>query len=84
MSSLDLNPASDDAHGPELSPLGQIGQGGRDPNTYEGDAALLSQTVTEMTGDTRTAVPYAEMSHGGQPGESTKTPYDEYRHIGRQ
>src|ERR1039457_5869121 len=81
MAQLDINPPADNASGPELTPLGQLGQQqGSDPS---GDAKLLAAAVLEgASGETRTAVPYNDMSKGAasrasrakRPMTSTRRP----------
>lgn len=78
----DLNPAADNAHGPELSPLGtRPQQAGSNPDR---DAAWVAQQAADSDGLTRTGVPYNEMNHGGQPAGGDKMAYDDYKTAGRQ
>ncbi len=56
----------------------------RGDSLADGDAAWVAAQAAGSVEPTRTGVPYNEMSHGGQPGEQTKTDYDTYKHTGQQ
>jgi hypothetical protein len=69
MAQLDINPPADNASGPELTPLGQLGQ--QQESDPSGDAKLLAAAVLEgASGETRTAVPYNDMSKGRPAGQA--------------
>jgi hypothetical protein len=72
MAQLDINPPADNASGPELTPLGQLGQLGQQQGSDpSGDAKLLAAAVLEgASGETRTAVPYNDMSKGRPAGQA--------------
>jgi hypothetical protein len=85
MATEELNPASENAHGDELPPmmpLGQLGAHG-DPN---GDAGWLAAQAQQIgTSPTHNDQNYAGMSRN-PPGSGTHaaSPYDAYKHKGRE
>lgn len=70
----------------ENVPEGELGQIG--PHAVPGsDAAFVAQSASEMAGEdggTVSGVSYEAMSHNPPNGDADKTPYDTFKHSGRE